>query len=116
MTQFHIDYYNQGGKEWAEGTLDYANSQGVPIWNADEWLDFTETRHDANFENVTWSAASGQLNFNLSAGSSDHPLSVLLPLTYGSQNFNSVLVDGASTPYTIFTVSGQQQALVSVPA
>ncbi len=52
MTQFHTDYYGLGGQEWAEGTLDYATSQGVPIWNADEWLRFTETRHDASFEDV----------------------------------------------------------------
>ena len=52
----------------------------------------------------------------MSASSNSNTLSVMLPLTYGSQNFNSVLVDGVAKPYTIFTVSGKQLALVSVNA
>lgn len=116
MTQFHVDYYGLGGQEWAEGTLDYANSQGVPIWNADQWLSFTETRHDADFQNVLWDNSAGQLSFNLAATANSNTLSVLVPLTYSGRSFNSVLVDGVASPYTIFTVAGQQLALVSVAA
>ena len=38
MTQFHVDYYGGNTQTWAEGTMDYANAQGVPMWNADQWL------------------------------------------------------------------------------
>jgi hypothetical protein len=48
MTQFHVDYYNNGDPQiWAESTMDYANARNIPIWNADRWLSFVETRHDA---------------------------------------------------------------------
>jgi hypothetical protein len=115
MTQNHIDYYSLGDPQtWAEGTLDYANSKGVPIWNADQWLNFTETRHDAEFQNLTWDASGGQLSFNLSSASISETLSVLLPLTFGGQNLDSISIDGAATQYTAFTVSGEQVALVGV--
>jgi hypothetical protein len=94
----------------------YANSLGIPMWNADRWLSFTETRHDANFRNINWDSASGQLGFDLSASANSSSLSILLPLTFGSRSFNSVLVDGTSAGYTVFTVSGRQLALVSVSA
>jgi hypothetical protein len=52
----------------------------------------------------------------MAATANSNTLSVLLPLTFGGRNFNSVLVDGASSAYTVFTVAGQQLALVSVGA
>ena len=117
MTQFHIDYYGLGDPQtWAESTLDYAYSKGVPIWNADQWLSFIETRHDANLQNVNWNNATGQLSFSMAATSNSNTLSVLLPLTFSGRNFNSVLVDGASSSYTVFTVAGRQLALVNVGA
>ena len=117
MTQFHVDYYQNGkAQPWAEGTLDYAHNLGIPIWNADQWLNFTATRHDAQFQNISWSAATGQLTFNIAATANTNRLSILLPLTYGSVNFNSVLVDGNPASYTTFSVSGQELALVSVQA
>ncbi|HXV97743.1 MAG TPA: hypothetical protein VEC93_04905, partial [Anaerolineae bacterium] len=84
MTQFHVDYYGFGAlKEWAEGTLDYANNQGVPIWNADQWLSFTEIRHDAEYGNITWNNTTKLLNFDLSAtATSGINLTAILPLTY----------------------------------
>ncbi|HWQ11514.1 MAG TPA: hypothetical protein VNL77_01870, partial [Roseiflexaceae bacterium] len=51
VTQFHVDYYGLGAPQsWAEGTLDYATSQGVPIWNADRWLAFVEQRNAASYQ------------------------------------------------------------------
>ncbi|HEX9440741.1 MAG TPA: hypothetical protein VF909_13725 [Roseiflexaceae bacterium] len=117
MTQFHVDTYGFGDPQvWAEGTLDYAKSKGVLIWNADQWLSFTETRHDAEFQNLIWDASGGQLSFNLGSASISETLSVLLPLTFGGQNLDSVSVDGTATQYTAFTVSGEQVALVGVKA
>ena len=39
---------------WLEGTLDYAAGQGIPIWSAAQWLQFTKIRHDSDFEKVQW--------------------------------------------------------------
>jgi len=45
MTQFHVDYYGYGDvTTFAESTMAYAESKGVPIWSADDWLRFTKAR------------------------------------------------------------------------
>jgi hypothetical protein len=117
MTQFHVDYYNFGvPQEWAEATMDYANQQGVPIWNADEWLAFTKIRHDANFQNINWDSVTGQLSFSMSAANASKTLSVLLPLTFDGRNLTSVLVDGNPQSFSTFTISGRQLALINVSA
>ena len=38
------------------------------MWNADQWLSFTQTRHDANYTNLAWNASTGVLSFNISHG------------------------------------------------
>jgi hypothetical protein len=116
MAQFHVDYYNSTSA-WAEGTMAYANAHGVPIWNADQWLSFTETRHDANYSGITWDSASGTLTFNLSASATPGVnLTTLLPSAYGGRSLSSVSVDGAPQTYSVQTVKGVAMAFVTVPA
>mgnify|MGYP000897045375 CR=1 FL=1 len=116
MTQFHIDYYNFGYPQtWAEGTMDYANSLGIPIWNADQWLAFVETRSGANYSNVAWNGATGTLTFDLSAGAGAN-LTTLLPLNYAGRTLQSVSVDGSPAAFSAQTIKGQSMAFVSVPS
>jgi hypothetical protein len=113
MTQFHLDYYGFGAPQpWAEATLDYARSKGVPIWNADDWLDFTETRHDAAFSNMNWSG--GQLSFTLQSGvATTHNLTLMLPASTAPGPLLGVTVDGFLTSFSLKTIKGRQYAFVS---
>ncbi len=113
MTQFHVDYYTGAAQDWAEATLDYAVSHGVPVLNADEWLEFTERRNAASYTNLAWNDASGTLTFNLNAGSGAQ-LTTLLPATYGGRSLQSVTVDGGAAGYTWQTIKGQSVAFVPV--
>ncbi len=114
MTQNHVDYYGFGSPQtWAEGMLDYANANGVPIWNADRWLSFTETRHDSNYSNITWDGIT--LGFTLNANTvSGVNLTTLVPLTIGANTLQSVYVDGAPAAYSTQTINGVKVAFVSV--
>jgi len=118
MTQFHVDYYQNGDPQvWAEGTLDYARSKGVPIWNADQWLSFVQARHDANYNSVTWNSTLGALSFNLTANATPGiTLTTMLPLTYSGLSLQSVSVDGAPQSVSVQTIKGVNVAFVSVPA
>ena len=99
MTQFHVDYFGYGEVlPWAEGTMDYAAGLNIPMWTAERWLEFTESRHDTEFESVAWNGTTGQLSFSMSAPANGDTLSVLLPLNYDGRAFNSVLVDGSPEP------------------
>ena len=118
MTQNHVDYYsNEAPRIWAEGTMDYAYSKGVPIWNADQWLAFTTTRHDANYTNINWSSTTDTLTFSLNAPQvSGINLSTLIPSTYKGLLFDSIQVDGQTATSEMMAINTVNQVLVSVPA
>ncbi|GAP08602.1 protein containing conserved repeat domain [Anaerolinea thermolimosa] len=101
MTQFHVDYYGNGDpRGWAEGTMAYAQSLGIPLWNADRWLAFTETRHDAVFQNIVWDQSTGRLTFDLfSNPDRGEGLTVLLPASWDGRPLEWVQVD-AGAPLT----------------
>ncbi len=114
MTQFHVDYYGGDAEDWAEGTLGYAQSLGIPIWTAEKWLNFTEARDGANFNAINWNVTTGQLGFNLTAPTGTPSLSFLLPASSGGRQLTAVTVDGAPASFSNFTVSGRNQAIVTV--
>jgi hypothetical protein len=116
MMQAHVDYFSVTS-DWVDGTLDYATSKGIPIWNADRWLTFTETRHDANFSDVAWDGTGHVLSFSLNSNpAAGVNLTIMLPLSYPGLSLQSVTVDGSSHPFSIQTVKGVNTAFVSVAA
>jgi hypothetical protein len=95
--------------------MDYANARGVPMWNADRWLSFTETRHDANYSNVEWSSATGVLSFTLSStATAGINLTTLLPLSFNGNALQSVTVDGSPQSFSTQTIKGVNVAFVAV--
>jgi hypothetical protein len=118
MTQFHVDYTNFGEvNPWVVGTVDYANLVGVPVWNADDWLTFTEKRHDANYNDLSWNAATQTLTFKLAAGVAvpGMTLSTVLPLSHQGGALQTVRVNGVVAPFTFQVIKGQNVAFVTVP-
>ncbi len=118
MTQNHVDYYSFGDPQvWAEGMMSYANTKGIPIWNADSWLNFTETRHDANYTNLVWNPTNKILNFTSNATSSTGAnLTTMVPLNYGGNTLKGVLVDNVASPVTQKTVNGVNVGFVTTSA
>ncbi|MDX1377890.1 MAG: hypothetical protein R3307_03505, partial [Anaerolineales bacterium] len=105
--QFHVDPFQLGGdpaekgRTFLEDTLDYANELGVPILSAQEWLDFTDLRHDSNFTDVVWDANASTLTFNLlPPNKPDAALTVLLPAKYADKTLSSVSVDSVTTSHS----------------
>jgi hypothetical protein len=116
MMQAHVDYFSDTS-DWVNGTLDYANSKSVPIWNADRWLTFTETRHDAAFSNITWDGAGRALSFSLTSNpAAGVNLTFMLPQSYAGLSLQSVNVDGNPIPFSPQTINGMNVGFVSVPA
>ncbi len=118
MTQNHVDYYGEGDPQvWAEGMLDYASSHGVPIWNADQWLAFTQARHDANYQDVSWDSTNKALSFSMQATVlPNNNLTTILPLSYSGNALQGVTVDGVLVSFSQQTIKGRNVAFVSVPA
>lgn len=111
--QFHIDPFQLGGDPaekggiFLEGTLDYAQKLGVPILSAQEWLNFTDIRHDTDFINMIWDAAASTLTFNLfPRNPADATLTMLLPIRNAEKAISTLDVDGVTTLYPARLVIG----------
>ncbi len=116
-TQFHLDYSSQGdGLEWAEGTMAYAQANGVPIWSADNWLTFTEMRYASEFENVVWTSGTGTLTFDLEVTATPGmTLTLMVPSTFKTRTLQSVEIEGNTVPFSTETIKGVPIAFVEVP-
>ncbi len=122
--QFHVDPFQLGGapaesgRIFLEGTLDYANELGVPILSAQDWLAFTDARHDAEFSEMIWDSNASTLTFNLLPPISTLPtLTVLVPASHADKPINSILVDGVTTSASVrLVLGGLEYAQVIVSA
>lgn len=114
--QFHVDPFQLGGdpaekgRAFLSGTLEYANQIGVPILSAQEWLEFTDLRHESNFEDITWDSNASTLTFRLIPPNQvDSTLTVLVPLTHTKKSLSSVNVDGVTTSINLRLVLGDME-------
>ena len=117
MTQFHVDYSSHGDAlEWASGVMAYANTNDVPLWSADNWLTFTETRYGTNFTNMTWNGVTGVLNFDLEVEASPGmTLTLMVPAIFKTRTLQSVTIDGGAAPISLTTIKGVTTAFVEIP-
>ncbi len=115
MAIFHVDCAGEI-VEWIDGTLAYARSQGVPIWNADQWVDFVERRYAAQYSNIIWDVATSTLTFDLTAPTGSYDLATIIPVRYVGGDLLSVSVDGIPASFSTQTIKGRDEAFVIVPA
>ena len=109
---FHVDYYNFGNVQpWAEGTMDYAFNHAVPIWNADDWLGFTQARHDTNLTNFIWGANA--LTFTANPAQS---VTIMVPTNINGHYIQAVTQDGSSIPHTGQMIKGVNVAFFNAAA
>lgn len=132
--QFHVDPFQlegdpaEKGGGFLEGTLDYAKQLDVPILSAQEWLDFTNLRHDSEFSNLVWDSNASTLTLSLlPPNQPEATLTVLLPLHDADKTLSTTSVDGVTTSlsdrlvlggaeYALIIVSAQEHAIQSTYA
>jgi hypothetical protein len=112
-TQMHVDYYSNESR-WVEGTLAYAQSLDIPLWNADQWYAFTLARYQAAFTAINW---DGQRSLTFTMQAPDAPdinLTTVLPLNYAGKILQTVSVDGKSRDFSIQNIHGVDEAFISL--
>ncbi|MBI5302387.1 MAG: twin-arginine translocation signal domain-containing protein [Chloroflexi bacterium] len=121
--QFHVDPFAAGGDfaanatRFLDGTLAYAASRGMPIWNAEHWLRWSDTRHDAAFENLVWDATARRLAFQVtSRAAADVTMEILVPAQFNARRVARVEMDGAMVNTRARAVSGAEFAAIAMMA
>lgn len=121
--QFHVDPFQIGGEVaekalgFLEGTLSYAKELGIPIWSTQEWLNFTDARHDATLGGVRWDQQSKRLDFEFSPkASSEHEITLMVPIRHNNRYLVNIQVDQVNTPYFDRAVGGVEYACIKVNA
>ncbi|MSP14791.1 MAG: hypothetical protein EXR62_17755 [Chloroflexi bacterium] len=106
----HPPFYTRFSGPWLDGTLAFARQQEIPIWCAEEWLDFTEARDGAQVADVAY--ADGQLRFSVAGGPSQ--LTVCLPVEHGGKRLLEVRCGGQQVEFQQMEV--QRRAYAFIPA
>jgi hypothetical protein len=114
-TNFHVDYYlREQVKPWVDGTLAYAAAQGIPMWTAGRWLNFTQARAATTMSNLAWTPASGLFSFTITVPGGAEAQPVLLPAAFGGVPLARVTVDGTTVAPQALTVNGQTLQMIQV--
>ncbi|MFH0757813.1 MAG: hypothetical protein V2B15_11040 [Bacteroidota bacterium] len=93
--------------------LTYANSKGLPVWTAENLLDFVKMRDEATFSNISW--INNKLSFILnSALKHSSGLTCMIPASYGGKMIKRIKVNGEDLPAHIKLVKGSEYAFVTV--
>jgi hypothetical protein len=113
VIQAHVDYY-ASEQSWFESTMAYGRAQNLPFMNGDAWSDFAHARYNSTFSNLSW--ANNQLSFSMSVPTGQTGQTIMLPATTNTSNIQTVQINNATTTFTTKTVSGENFAMVVVPA
>ena len=93
--------------------LAYANSKNVPVWTAENLLDFIKMKDEASFSDLTW--LENSLSFDLNSTlKHSNGLTFMLPASFAGNQLKMVTKNGAETQFTIRKVKGSDFAFVTV--
>lgn len=114
-TQFHLDYYTWGEvRPWATGTMARAQQNGMPMWTAERWLDYTQARAATTLSAVEWVAGASALQFTATVPAGAEPQTVMVPTSYNGSPVVSVQVNGTPAIVTTQTINGRDVAMFAV--
>lgn len=112
VMNIHPKHYATFSGGWTRNTMAYARDHGVPIWSADRWLAFWETREAAQFTGLTFQA--GVLSFNIRGNGPRESLTLLVPSALDVRRIRSLYIDGHLQPLALRSVRGRTYVIVEV--
>jgi len=93
--------------------LDYAKSQGIPVWTPVKLLDFLKAKDEARFNDIMWSA--NKLSFTIQSDyENTNLLSIIVPYTFKGKRITSLTADTITKPFTVKTIKGLEYAMFLV--
>ena len=90
--------------------LEYAKSNGVPVWTELSWLQFLETKDEAVFQNIVW--ADSKLTFDVHSGiNCERDLTCIIPYRFDNKIVAAVH-GGENYDYDVITIKGKEYVRV----
>jgi len=112
----HPPYYcsasGWSSRDWARATMAYATENAVPIYSAEQWLDFWEAREEARFENIRF--RDGILSFDVRSLHPIKGITLMLPLKSCGKVLGGLRLDKKDLGYWVESVWGRRYALATV--
>jgi len=112
VMNIHPKHYAAFSGGWARDTMAYARDHNVPIWSADRWLTFWETREGAQFTGLAFEA--GVLSFNIQGNGPPESLTLMVPSALDLLRIRSLSIDGSPQRLSLRSVWGRTYAIVEV--
>jgi hypothetical protein len=112
VMNIHPAHYARLSGGWARNTMAYAHRHNVPIWSADRWLAFWESREAARFADLAFRDST--LSFNIQGRGLRESLTLMIPAASKSRQIRSLCIGGCLQAFSLRSVWGQTYALVEV--
>ena len=112
MMNVHPPFYRRFSGAWMEQTLAFAQEKHIPIYSAEEWLDFVEARDKVRIEGLTYER--GRLAFGLSNVPPEASLTLTLPYEHHGKIIQSVARGGQLSAFTRRQIQGGEKAFVGL--
>jgi hypothetical protein len=120
---FHTDPFAAGevwaaeeGK-WMDGTLQHAAENNIPIWSAEMWLNFTQSRHDTIIESIHWNVDDKKLNFTVRVRDLGFGrIRLLLPVEHSNSVLSGVEINDQLVGYDLHSIGSTSYAGIILPA
>ncbi len=95
--------------------LSYATQNGIPVWTAENLLDFLKSKDEAAFTEVNWTDHT--LTFKLiSRLSHSSGLTFMLPRKHVNEVLSTITINGQNKPLNVQKIKGYEYSLVTVKA
>ena len=99
----------QRTSRWVHKLWDHAQTAGIPMWTAENLLDFAHARTATSFDRMAWTGT--ELTFDVVMPEPGGEQTLLLP----AAGLRSVELDGAVVPVASSAFSGRDYAVVACP-
>ena len=120
--QFHIDPFIYGDdvkpqvEQWLTGTLELAAQMDIPVWSAEQWLNYTQMRLKTGLKELAWNGSTGQLDFNcVIQGPSDGEMTIILPMDFQGKHLAQISFNGKPITLKILKLHNLAWAWCSLP-
>jgi hypothetical protein len=118
VANIHHDRYTAGDghltRAWAHRLWDAVRARGIPLWSAEQLLDFVLARDRARFEEIAWDGE--RLSFVLHAPLPGQDLTVLVPVAWHGRVLAALHVDGGERDVVAHELRGRSYAAVTTRA